>query len=130
MEDCILPFMVRLLFMIVALSGLSAAQQHVTLKTQDGGVVQANVYGKGKRGIVLAHGGLLTKESWANQAQILAGARPGSYIIRVDYIEPPDLRFSARASIEITNSNVEGVTLTLSPGGEVQGSLRIEACRI
>lgn len=69
-------------------------------------------------------------ESWSEQAQILAGAGPGSYIIRVDYIEPPDLRFSARASIEITNSNVEGVTLTLSPGGEVQGSLRIEACRI
>ena len=36
MGDCILPFMVRLL-LIIALSGLSIAQQHVTLKTQDGG---------------------------------------------------------------------------------------------
>ena len=56
----------------------------------------------------------------------IRGARPGSYIIRADYFEPPDLRFSARGAIEITNSNVEGVKLTLSPGGEVQGSLRIE----
>ncbi len=56
----------------------------------------------------------------------IRGARPGSYILRADYIEPPDLRFSARALIEITNSNVEGVSLTLSSGGEVQGSLRIE----
>lgn len=75
--------MVRLLFIIVALSGLSAAQEHVTLKTQDGGVVQANVYGKGKRGIVLAHGGLLTKESWSKQAQILAGA--GFRVIAIDF---------------------------------------------
>ena len=75
--------MVRMLFMLVALAGLSPAQQHLKLTTQDGGVVHANVYGKGKRGIVLAHGGLLTKESWAKQAQILAAA--GFRVIAIDF---------------------------------------------
>ena len=97
--------MVRLLFMIVALSGLSAAQQHVTLKTQDGGVVQANVYGKGKRGIVLAHGGLLTKESWANQAQILAGA--GFRVIAIDFRGFGESRAPGQADFDSAPHNLD-----------------------
>ena len=37
--------------------------------TEDRGVVYANVYGEGDRGVVLAHRGRFNKESWEKQAQ-------------------------------------------------------------
>ncbi len=56
------------------LPGLIAAQERVSFATQDGGLVYADVYGKGDRGVVLAHGGRFLKESWEKQARALAGA--------------------------------------------------------
>jgi hypothetical protein len=38
--------------------------EQVSFPTQDGGLIYANMYGKGDRGVVLAHGGRFTKESW------------------------------------------------------------------
>jgi pimeloyl-ACP methyl ester carboxylesterase len=58
----------------VLLMGSAAPAQHVSFPTADGGVVYADVYGKGERGVVLAHGGQFNKESWAQQAEILAEA--------------------------------------------------------
>jgi pimeloyl-ACP methyl ester carboxylesterase len=46
--------------------------QHVSFPTPDGGVVYADIYGSGERGVVLAHGGQFNKESWEKQAQVLA----------------------------------------------------------
>lgn len=46
----------------------------VSFPTADDGVVYARLYGAGERGVVLAHGGRFTKESWAEQAEALAGA--------------------------------------------------------
>ena len=43
--------------------------------TEDRGVVYANVYGEGDRGVVLAHRGRFNKESWEKQAQTLTSAR-------------------------------------------------------
>jgi hypothetical protein len=37
------------------------AQQHVFFATKDGGKICADVYGKGKRAVVLAHGGRFTR---------------------------------------------------------------------
>src|SRR5437667_12773265 len=51
-----------------------AAQEHVSFPTEDGGVVYADIYGKGERGLVLAHGGRFNKESWEKQARTLASA--------------------------------------------------------
>jgi alpha-beta hydrolase superfamily lysophospholipase len=53
----------------------SASPREVSFSTQDGGLVYANLYGKGDRGIVLAHGGRFNKESWEKQAQVLVQAR-------------------------------------------------------
>jgi hypothetical protein len=39
------------------LSGNVAAQKTVSFPTADGGIVYADVYGEGHRGVVLAHGG-------------------------------------------------------------------------
>ena len=56
------------------LAGLLAAQERVSFSTQDGGLVYADVYGKGDRGVVLAHGGRFLKESWKKQGWELAEA--------------------------------------------------------
>jgi pimeloyl-ACP methyl ester carboxylesterase len=47
----------------------------VSFSTEDGGVVFADLYGSGDRGIVLAHGGQFNKESWSDQAHKLVDAR-------------------------------------------------------
>jgi pimeloyl-ACP methyl ester carboxylesterase len=65
------------------LGGLAAAQQHVSFPTQDGGLVYADLYGKGERGVVLAHGGRFNKESWEKQARALEAA--GFFALAIDF---------------------------------------------
>jgi len=50
-------------------SNRQAGIEHVSFPTADGGLIYADVYGKGDRGVVLALGGRFTKESWRPQAQ-------------------------------------------------------------
>jgi pimeloyl-ACP methyl ester carboxylesterase len=68
---------------VCVLAKTAAAQEHVNFSTQDGGVVYADTYGHGERGVVLAHGGQFIKGSWAKQAQILAGA--GFRVLAFDF---------------------------------------------
>ena len=58
----------------IALAPLAMPQERVSFPTEDGGIVYADVYGTGDRGVVLAHGGRFNKESWAVQAHTLATA--------------------------------------------------------
>ena len=67
----------------VLLLGSSVAPRHVSFPTPDGGVVYADVYGNGERGVVLAHGGQFNKESWEKQAEVLAGA--GFRVLAFDF---------------------------------------------
>lgn len=55
----------------------------VSFPTPDGGVVYADLYGEGGRGLVLAHGGRFTKESWARQARVLASE--GFRVLAIDF---------------------------------------------
>ena len=48
-----------------------------------GGLIYADLYGKGDRGVVLAHGGRFTKESCQPQAQTLA--RAGFRVLAFDF---------------------------------------------
>jgi pimeloyl-ACP methyl ester carboxylesterase len=69
-----------------AASGLlvrGARQDTVSFPTDDGGIVFADVYGNGEHGVVLAHGGRFTKESWAEQAPVLAAA--GYRVVAIDF---------------------------------------------
>ena len=54
----------------------------VSFATEDGGTIYADLYGKGKRGVVLVHGGRFNKESWAKQAPVLAKA--GFRVLAID----------------------------------------------
>ena len=59
---------------VVAASG-AFAQRAVTFPLADNSAqVQADLYGSGARGLVLAHGGRFGKESWKKQAEVFAGA--------------------------------------------------------
>jgi len=75
--------LLRITLVMVVLADISAAQERVSLPTEDGGLIQALVYGKGDRGVVLAHGGLFNKESWEKQARALADA--GFRSIAIDF---------------------------------------------
>ncbi len=56
---------------------------HVTLSTEDGALIFADVYGKGNRGVVLAHGGRFTKESWRSQAEAFVDA--GFFVVAFEF---------------------------------------------
>jgi len=59
------------------------AQQTVSFPTQDGGRVCADLYGRGGRGVVLAHGGRFNKESWRAQAGALVS--DGYRVLAIDF---------------------------------------------
>ena len=59
------------------------AQRLVSFPTSDGGVVYADEYGAGDQGLVLAHGGQFTKESWSGQALALTNA--GFRTLAIDF---------------------------------------------
>jgi pimeloyl-ACP methyl ester carboxylesterase len=76
-------FLLRALLATLLLTQFAAAQEHVSFPTEDGGVVYADIYGKGERGVVLAHGGRFNKESWVKQA--LALAKAGFRALAIDF---------------------------------------------
>jgi pimeloyl-ACP methyl ester carboxylesterase len=79
---CSVHTLIAVIVALLLASG-TAAQKAVSFPTEDGGVVYADVYGKGERGIVLAHGGRFNKESWEKQAQTLASA--GFRVLALDF---------------------------------------------
>src|SRR5262249_9954272 len=71
---------------ILLLGGTSLhglAQEHISIQTSDGGVIFADLYGRGDHGVVLAHGGRFNKESWAKQARELQAA--GFRVLAFDF---------------------------------------------
>lgn len=76
-------FVLRVILVLLLLPGFAIAQRLVSFSTGDGGVVYANMYGKGERGVVLAHGGPFTKESWDKQAHALVKA--GFRVLAIDF---------------------------------------------
>jgi len=61
----------RALPLAFVLTKLVVAQQTISIPTEDGGRVCADLYGQGTRAVVLAHGGRFNKESWREQARAL-----------------------------------------------------------
>lgn len=65
------------------LAGPAAAQTQLSFPTSDGGLIYADQYGKGDRGVVLAHGGRFNRDSWGKQALLLAGE--GFRVLAIDF---------------------------------------------
>jgi len=76
-------YILRLFLAALLLPGLAVAQQHVSFSTQDGGVVHSDLYGSGDRGLVLAHRGRVTKESWTEQMPAFLNA--GFRVLAIDF---------------------------------------------
>ena len=72
--------------MVVAaliMAGFIAAQRLVSFPTPDGGLIYADLYGEGERGIVFAHGAQFSKSSWERQALVLVKA--GFRVLAIDF---------------------------------------------
>jgi hypothetical protein len=70
-------FILRALLAALLLTRFAMAQEHVSFPTEDGGVVYADVYRNGERGVVLAHGGRFNQESWEKQAPLNRRSKVG-----------------------------------------------------
>lgn len=64
-------------------AGASLQARGVSFPTADGGRVSADLYGQGRRGVVLAHGAAFDKESWAPLAVRLAAK--GYRVLAIDF---------------------------------------------
>ncbi len=73
----------RALALALILIGMAAAQQTISFPTPEGGRIYADLYGRGNRGVVLAHGGRFHKESWRDQARVLTNA--GFRVLAIDF---------------------------------------------
>jgi pimeloyl-ACP methyl ester carboxylesterase len=80
-----LPRTVLTVVTVIALlpAQLVVAQQTVSFLTEDGARICADVYGKGARAVVLAHGGRFNKESWRPQAEVLVSR--GFEVLAIDF---------------------------------------------
>ncbi|MEE8153469.1 MAG: alpha/beta fold hydrolase [Phycisphaerales bacterium] len=116
-----------------------AQPQHISFPTPDGGVVHADIYGLGDRGVVLAHGGRFNKESWATQAQVLAKA--GFRTLAIDFrgrgrsrggpqaTSVDDVRFDVLAAVRyLHDTGVKTVSVVgASFGGWATAQAAVEA---
>lgn len=73
----------KLAITALMMTSLSAAPREVSLPTADGGVIWADLYGTGDRGVVLAHGARFDKASWEKQAEVLA--KSGFRVLAIDF---------------------------------------------
>ena len=73
----------RALAITMVLTASAAAQETISFSTEDGGKICADLYGKGARAVVLAHGGRFLKESWRDQARALVGG--GFQVLAIDF---------------------------------------------
>jgi pimeloyl-ACP methyl ester carboxylesterase len=126
----------RAVLVALALAGLAAAQDHVSFPTEDGGIVFADLYGSGSRGVVLVHGGRFNKASWAPQARALVEA--GFRVLAIDLrtyrpwrdgaeakSDDDGLRFDVLAAVRYLHK--KGARTISVVGGSMGGDAAMEA---
>jgi dienelactone hydrolase len=77
------PFRLAPIVIVLLFTVLAPAQEAVSFPTADGYRLHADRYGKGERGLILAHGGRFNKESWHKQAEVFAEA--GFRVLAIDF---------------------------------------------
>ena len=75
-------FLASLAFLAARAAQLRA-QDTLSVVASDGGLIAADLYGTGPRGVVLAHGGRFDRSSWREQALVLAEA--GFRVLAIDF---------------------------------------------
>jgi pimeloyl-ACP methyl ester carboxylesterase len=113
-----------------------ARPERVSIPTRDGGLLSADLYGSGPRGVVLAHGGRFNKESWEKQARALATA--GYRVLAFDFRGYGESRgpgqkdvFTAPLHLDVLASvhhlRRTGATTVAAIGGSMGGGAAAEA---
>jgi esterase/lipase len=77
----IIAFLASVVF--ICETARTLAQERISFSTTDGGLIYADLYGAGDRGVVLAHGGQFNKESWREQALTLT--KSGFRVLAIDF---------------------------------------------
>ena len=72
-----MPVLLRFLITLLA-----SAQEPVHFNAKDGWTIYGDLYGKGPRAVLLAHGGRFNKTSWTKQAQTIA--KQGFTVLAID----------------------------------------------
>lgn len=127
-----------MLFGAMLLSGQARAQESISFVALDGYRLQADLYGKGERGVVLAHGGRFDRKSWEKQAEVLAQtgfrvmaidfrgygqSEPGSQ--EVDWKHYPDVLAAVRY---LRTTGARSVSIIgASMGGDAAGDAAVQA---
>ena len=85
MEAFVIGFIIICLIVLGQASQIKMVEQfrEVSFPTADGGTIFANIYGKGNRAIVLAHGAVFNKESWDTFARKLSSK--GFRVLAIDF---------------------------------------------
>ena len=123
-------------FVTAASLSVLAAQESITIRTQDGASIAADLYGAGTKGVVLAHGGRRTKSDWAPQARQLAAA--GFRVLAFDFrgfgkspvgpktpADDDDFRFDVLAAVRYLRQH--GAQTVSVVGGSFGGEAAAEA---
>jgi pimeloyl-ACP methyl ester carboxylesterase len=121
----------KLLTGVLLVSALTAAPEEVSFPTADNGIVYADVYGSGERGVVLAHGVRFNKASWKMQADELAAA--GFRVLAIDFRgygksgggTQNDLYLDVLAAVRYLREN--GATTVAVMGGSMGGGAAANA---
>ena len=96
------------------------AQERISFPTPDSGLVTADVYGAGNRGVVLAHGGRFNKASWEPQARAIAAA--GFRVVAIDFRGRGESR-AGRAGPDGVHNDVLGAVRYLRGNGATSVSV-------
>jgi pimeloyl-ACP methyl ester carboxylesterase len=98
-------------------------QARITLQASDGWAIAADHYGSGPRGLVLVHGGRLTKESWEREARRFVAT--GYHVLAPDLrgFGKSQVRPSASVSEEHTARDVIAAVQYLRAHGAITISL-------
>lgn len=77
----------------------------MSFPTSDGGLIFGDVYGKGARGVLLAHGGRFQKEGWEKEAKTLADV--GFRVLAIDFRGEGQSRGAATAREPDANRHLD-----------------------
>ena len=87
---------VLILFCLVGQTAAATSPLTISIPAADGGVVTADVYGSGTRGVVLAHGGRFDRKSWKDLAERLVAAR--FRVVAIDFRASAETRAGRETS--------------------------------